>query len=424
VLNVLRFLGAMQMHGMGGSIVVPNVNPVFRDVTKSEAENEDLRNRLEQQKLQKGIDASLTGGDQAIGEERMQKDMTAEDIDNIRVEYEEKYGKATYVFDWSRVLTMGISGALVGGIICLLYFQKNEYQQYFQYAMVGIFSGGFMGIVIMTCLQGAMMYRAEARDPFQMAMNQRKETMRRMEQEAMERHDEFVYYDSFKEHSRAFTLCCCPSYGKITSRRIIYSQPNPMDIACLPTWLTGWWCKRAETMDYRLIDDVSVEQSCSDFFSGAGTIIVHIKGSHDTSIITEERERLVRALQTRDLIQLKQAERISSRLEDQSGLYEELADVQRAIADLEAEDRKTAEAEGRPFRPVHVLDIANEMDVNTAQQIRIISVTNPFSVMDDLSYRISTSGGVTSSLGAPAASRNTGRNNTVRPYDSAVVSNV
>ena len=85
-----------------------------------------------------------------------------------------------------------------------------------------------------------------------------------------------------------------PHSGKITSRRIIYSQPNPMDIMCLPECCAACWCKRCETMDYRLIDDVSVEQGCADFMTGAGTIIVHCKGSLDTSIVAEERERLVK----------------------------------------------------------------------------------------------------------------------------------
>ena len=76
------------------------------------------------------------------------------------------------------------------------------------------------------------------------------------------RHDEFVYYDAAREHSRLYQLCCCPSYGKITSKRIIYSAPNPIDlgIPCIPDAVTGCWCKKIETMDYRLIDDVSVEQ--------------------------------------------------------------------------------------------------------------------------------------------------------------------
>ena len=51
---------------------------------------------------QKQLDNSLTGGDQAIGEEKMQKDMSANDIDQIREEYESKYGKTEYVFQWSR----------------------------------------------------------------------------------------------------------------------------------------------------------------------------------------------------------------------------------------------------------------------------------------------------------------------------------
>jgi len=80
-------------------------------------------------------------------------------------------------------------------------------------------------------------------------------------------------------------------------------------------------------MDYRLIDDVSVEQDCSDFITGAGALKVHCSGSSDPSIIAEERKRLVEGLQTRDLVKLKQAVRICSLLDSKAGLKDELEEA-------------------------------------------------------------------------------------------------
>lgn len=204
----------------------------------------------------------------------------------------------------------------------------------------------------------------------------------------IERHDEFVYYDAAREHGRMYQLLCCPSYGKITSKRIIYSAPNPVDlgIPCIPEWVTGCWCKKIETMDYRLIDDVSVEQTFMDFISGSGTVKVHCHGSSDPSIIAEERKRLVEALQERDLVALKQAERICMLLDSKAGLDAELNECKRVIQEIEQEQKAECDKAGKAWHPTYVLDI----DDNTAQTIRVPNVTTPFAVMDDLSYRIAT----------------------------------
>lgn len=245
----------------------------------------------------------------------------------------------------------------------------------------------------MFTLQTYLMYRAESRDPFKMALEQKRATLRRMEQEAVERHDEFVYYDAAREHSRCYQICCCPNYGKITSRRIIYSEPNPItadSCICCPTSVlnavTGCWCKKIETMDYRLIDDVSVEQSCLDFATGAGTIVVHCHGSTDQSIRAGERERLVLALQERNITLLKQAVRVCKQLDDLTGLNEEYHAALKMIAEIEEEQQAEAKAAGKIWTPTYVLDT----EENSALTIRVVSVTSPFAVMDDLSYKIST----------------------------------
>ena len=123
-----------------------------------------------------------------------------------------------------------------------------------------------------------------------------------------------------------------------------------------------------------------------DFISGAGTVKVHCHGSSDPSIIAEERKRLVQALQKRDLVALKQAERICRLLDSKAGLDEELQEAKRMIAEIEEEEQAACKAAGKVWHPTYVLDV----DENTAQTIRVPNVTTPFAVMDDLSYRIAT----------------------------------
>jgi len=219
--------------------------------------------------------------------------------------------------------------------------------------------------------------------------------LRRMEQEAVERHDEFVYYDAGKEHGRLYTWLCCPSYGKITSRRIMYSAPARMAnwmLFCVPKCITDLCCKKVESMDYRLIDDVTVEQNCCDIIMGTGSVVMHCRGSSDTSIILEERERLVKALLARDLVLLKQAARIVGQMDHRDGLEEEYQQVKKMITTIEDQQKVTCAAAGEEWQETYALDPEG---ANTALMIRVINVPKPFPVADDLSYRITVSRGKT-----------------------------
>lgn len=183
---------------------------------------------------------------------------------------------------------MMIAGGLVGCVGTLLYFNKSEYDLYFQRVMIGVFCGGLAAMLASGLYELAMLYRSEANDPFKAFQQNQKETMRKMEQmKALERHDEVIYYDATEQHGRLYELCCCPPMAKITNKRVIYTVPNPQDVCCLPDCITSFWCKRVETMDYRLIDDISVEQTCGDFMSQTGTMVMHIRGSNDVSILNE-----------------------------------------------------------------------------------------------------------------------------------------
>jgi hypothetical protein len=65
-------------------------------------------------------------------------------------------------------------------------------------------------------------------NPFKEHIKKWRELMRMREQEQMQRHKEFVYYDSVTAApSGCYSFWCCPHYGKITSERVIYSaQPE------------------------------------------------------------------------------------------------------------------------------------------------------------------------------------------------------
>lgn len=130
--------------------------------------------------------------------------------------------------------------------------------------------------------------------------------MRRMEQENIEKHQEYVYYDAGIQQGFLYRLLCCPHFGKITSERVIYSE----DVALLPGvegfftqlyhYVVHFWHKKVESMDYDMVLDVSVEQSCTQFLTDTGTVVLHCEGLLDVSMIKDERERLIRSIDSKD----------------------------------------------------------------------------------------------------------------------------
>ena len=175
-------------YGMGNTYVnQPVVTPVLRDDNVRHAENVELEADIRQAKLRKKQDNSLTGGDQAVGEEDLQGEIGNDDIERFRQEYEQKYGKPDFIWDYSQVLHTGVACSLIGALACLLYFQESQNSSYFQWAMFGVCVGGLSGICVMTAWQTYLMYKAESQDPFKVALEQRRAALRRKEQEVVER---------------------------------------------------------------------------------------------------------------------------------------------------------------------------------------------------------------------------------------------
>jgi len=223
----------------------------------------------------------------------------------------------------------------------------------------------------------------------------RREAMRRQEQlEQEEKHNERIYYDAATEQGCLYRLLCCPHFGKITSERIIYSdftRPVYSDKSCwdicvfICNWIASFWRKKVEQIDYDLVLDVGVEQSVLQFVTNTGTVIIHCSAREDVSVVRDERDKLARAIEARDELQLKSAIRSSDHIECLKILVAEAKET------LELVIKKRYDsciAEKREF--VHIFPKDDDA-VNTAQIIHVHDVHRPYQVLDDLSYKITKS---------------------------------
>ena len=63
---------------------------------------------------------------------------------------------------------------------------------------------------------GALYLYIEARrnDVYKLAAEERRRELRRLEQENIEKHDEYVYYDAGIQQGCFYRFLCCPHFGK------------------------------------------------------------------------------------------------------------------------------------------------------------------------------------------------------------------
>ena len=331
-------------------------------------------------------DTSLTMGDAAVGEERLQKDLGAADIDAYQKEMEQRYGpQGPPSIDFGRVMVLSITGMLIGVVFGLLMWSPETDMSV---VVWGMFLGGLSAGGLTLIVQYIMMFLAESRDPFKKALKARRDALRRMEEEAIERHDEVVYYDAGRSHSRFYRLLMCGHYGKLTSKRVIYSA-RPAPDGTIFGWVQSFWGKQVETVDYSAITDVSVTQTCSEYLSDVGRVTLHLNASFDDSMVLEERNRCMLALKAynaavaanndgEDLIEpLLQSREI---ILESGVLKKELEALDDAIA---AHEKKMAGQSGQ-----YKLPIVMDPDRNTMRKIIVNDVAQPYSVVDDLSYKI------------------------------------
>eukprot|EP00937_MAST-01D_sp_MAST-1D-sp2_P006570 g6570.t1 len=99
---------------------------------------------------------------------------------------------------------------------------------------------------------------------------------------------EHVYYDAEDTHDCAYRTFCCPAYGKVTSQRVIYSEPAEGAGAALAACCCA---RELETLDYEKIYDMSVRQhgpcdACMD----SGTLVLHVSGGDLSSLKRAHRQ--------------------------------------------------------------------------------------------------------------------------------------
>ena len=97
---------------------------------------------------------------------------------------------------------------------------------------------------------------------------------------------EYVYYDSAEQRDCLYKAACCPAYGKVTTKRILYSDGAPG--GCGPC--CGLRGRDLETMDYERIFDVTVQQrGACDALLDSGTLVLHVSGGDLSSLKHDHR---------------------------------------------------------------------------------------------------------------------------------------
>ena len=363
--------------------------------------------------------------------------------------YREEDGDAYY-----RLKVWGLWGLGAG------LFASLSCQFWFGYRAVRYFTVSTLGALSQT---NTCVPRPHRNDPMRTALEQRREMLRRQEsvpapapalthlpyllivQEMMlsQRHNEFIYYDATREHSRIYIICCCPPYGKITSGRAVWSESDPRFCAgpheglCgLPGALCGFflgqYCRRVETVAFDHIDDVTMMQTFTDWLRGTATIVMRVSGAKQQRHLGGEREDLVAALNMLEgpkqanqekRLALKKALR-ALRHADKRGLEQEIRDAKEKIEALEdgfvseagdeehqAEARKELKAEDRTMDiemgfaresgvAVELEDLSGRDCMGNvvpsmgtsepkpgSRTLHIPMVSRPYTVLDDLSYR-------------------------------------
>ncbi len=341
--------------------------------------------------------------DVAIGDE--DQDLTRVDIDNFKADQQEK-DQMKNRFNVNYVIAGGMLGALMGSLLGALQINKLLWEENatinYEVAtstMWGLLLGTTFGAMVVSTVMACWIFcNKDARWKAEQAA--RLEALRRKEQEMIERHDEFVYYDARRGQNRCCKTLCCFHYGKITSERIIYSAnpawpPNGPRVCAPSSWCRGA-CRFAfvrrlccgglerevEALDYDLIFDISVDQKFYQCCTNTGSIIIHCEAAMDVSMQKTERKRIIRAMQDENEKDLMNALYTAGNIRP---LAEVCAEGRKVLQRLQDARREKCKAEGKPYKIMHAMEATG---TNTSKNITVRDVVNPYAVMDDISYRI------------------------------------
>jgi hypothetical protein len=139
-------------------------------------------------------DKDLTGGDLAVGEESMKKNLGMRDLSGFMEEYKQKYKSENEEIDWARITNFGLMGGLFGSTLATLYWNKDASSK--SYFFWGLMLGSCASAFLMWSFLVYRQLQQEGSSKYERDMAAKKEALRRKEQETFERHDEFVYYDA------------------------------------------------------------------------------------------------------------------------------------------------------------------------------------------------------------------------------------
>ena len=306
----------------------------------------------------------------------VQRDAFDHKIDEIKSKMQNNEGK----IDIRKVVAGALVGALCGIMLAVLVFDRGSIRM----VLWGIFAGGIFGFIS----TGLYEYLdSDSIRQYRKEVEARREALRRYEQlKNEEQHNEYVYYDAASSQGFLYKLLCMPHYGKITSERIIYSAHIPVNwsltLEGLFSFIFYYWRKKVEQIDYDLVLDVGVEQGCHQYLTDTGSIILHVSAKNDVSVVSDEREKLTRAIEGKDERKLKESIRSASNIECLKTLVNEAEELLKVIVHQRYEK---CQKENIEFTHIFAHD---NIETNTAQVIHVNDVYRPYAVLDDLSYKI------------------------------------
>lgn len=132
-------------------------------------------------------DKDLTGGDLAVGEESMKKNLGMRDLSGFMEEYKQKYKSENEEIDWARITNFGLMGGLFGSTLATLYWNKDASSK--SYFFWGLMLGSCASAFLMWSFLVYRQLQQEGSSKYERDMAAKKEALRRKEQETFERHD-------------------------------------------------------------------------------------------------------------------------------------------------------------------------------------------------------------------------------------------
>ena len=364
-------------------------------------------------------------------------EMSLEEIEQQKQEFMKAYGNQ-HPWRWG----LAVLGAMIGGIIgtgIAMYFVLGADPQLdpepivngstvelppsppamiqperaqFLYSL-GLLLGTLSGLLLTMAYMGVRLIIYHKNDPFKKHVQQMREVIRKKEQLRIERHDEVVYYDAGEAHGCCFSCFCRPHYGKITSERVIYSaEPSAEDAEntlqmakkCC-NFLPSLWQRKVESVDIEHMLDVSVSQSCMQMITNVGDVTIHLVAGSDTSILKDERDKLLNALavdtaEKKQKLLAKDEETVTERIQDlKTALHtaRDLPELRHLVQTAENEVRRLVEI-GRTvarekseeyFEPhPRAQNKAEQQDTNSSNKVVVKDVKRPYMVLDTMSYKI------------------------------------